>query len=471
MSKPDAPTPPNPIATAGAATSTNVGTAIANSYLNNVNQNTPTGSLSYDQTGTYKYTDPLTNASYDIPRFTATQSLTPDQTAIQQNTQAAQYNLSQAGRNQSYNIGRLLDTSFDPVNMPWVPQGGQASSITNLPKAQTSFDQGGTIRSNLAPSGDITQTYGTDFSTDRQRVEDSLMARMNPQLNIQKQALEQQLADQGIRYGSQAYNDAMLTNSQQQNDARWGAISQAGQEQQRMTEEEAQRAAFQNAAQQQGYEQNLGTGSFANQAQAQQFQQNAALGTFANAGLAQQVAQAQAGFNASQAARGSAMQEQYAQRNQPIQEISALLSGSQVTNPNFINTPGSQIPTTDVAGLINNQFSQQMSVYGQQSQNFNSLMGGVLGLGAGALKGGYLSDRREKDDIDRIATVFAASDEGEKKELPIYQYSYKDDPASTRHVGPMAQDVEKIKPSAVSNVGGKKYIKPAQVMGSILRAA
>lgn len=464
MSKPEAPTPPNPTATAGAATSTNIGTAIANSYLNNVNQSTPEGSLSYNATGNYAYTDPLTGASYNIPRFTATQTLTPQGEAIKSQTDAAKYNLAGMANSQSSRIGGLLGHEMD---LSGAPSGGSASSISGVPGAATSFNPGGQIQTSFGDSGDITKTYGTDFSADRQRVEDSLMARMNPQLAIEKQGIEQQLADQGIRYGSQAYSDAMMNYSRQANDARFGAIGQAGAEQQRMVQEEAQRAAFQNAAQQQGYEQNLGRGSFANQAQGQQFQQNAAQATFGNAGLAQQVAQAQSAFNASQAARNSYMQEQYAKRNQPINEITSLLSGSQVSQPNFVNTPGSQIPTTDVAGLINNQFSQQMQSYGQQSQNYNSLMGGILGLGAGALK---LSDEREKNVGDKIATVFAVTDDNERKQLPIYEYAYKDDP-STRHVGPMAQDVEKVKPSAVANIGGKKFIKPQQVMGSILRAA
>jgi len=464
MGKPDAPTPPDPIRTAAAATSTNVSTAVANAFLNNTNQVTPDGSLDYNATGNYSWTDPTTGSTYNIPRFTATQTLSPQGQAIKGQTDATKYNLAGMANAQSGRISNLLSNEMDTSG---APSGGDASSITNVPGAQTSFDQGGPVQSQLGPAGDITKTYGIDFSADRQNVQDALMARMNPQLAIQKQALQQQLADQGIRYGSQAYNDAMLTNSQQENDARFAAINQAGAEQQRMTQEEASRAAFQNAAQQQGFEQNLGAGTFANQAQAQKFQQGAAAGTFANAALAQQVAQAQSGFNASQAARNSYMQEQYAKRNQPINEISALLSGGQVSQPNFVNTPGSQIPTTDVAGLINNNFSQQMQGYQQQSQNYNSLMGGILGLGAGVLK----SDRREKKDIDRIATVFAASDEGERKKLPIYQYSYKDDPASTRHVGPMAQDVEQVTPKAVTTIGGTKYIKPAHVMGSILRAA
>ena len=67
--------------------------------------------------------------------------------------------------------------------------------------------------------------------------------------------------------------------------------------------------------------------------------------------------------------------------------------------------------------------------------------------------------------------MFAASHPGApRKQLPIYQYSYKDDPSSTMHVGPMAQDVEKIKPSAVTKRGGKKYIVNTK-LGSILKAA
>jgi len=138
----------------------------------------------------------------------------------------------------------------------------------------------------------------------------------------------------------------------------------------------------------------------------------------------------------------------------------------------------SNIPTTDIAGLINTNFSQQLGNYQQSSQNFNSLMGGLFGL-AGGLGGAAItkSDRKAKENIHRIGTVFAASSvaevdhDDEAKRLPIYSYSYKDDPASTRHIGPMAQDVEKVDPGAVHTIRGTKYIEPRRVMGSILRAA
>jgi hypothetical protein len=231
----------------------------------------------------------------------------------------------------------------------------------------------------------------------------------------------------------------------------------------------AQRAGFENAAQQQEYQQQQGRGAFANQAQSTDFQQAAARGEFQNAGLAQQVAQGQAGFNAQNMARNQYMNEQYAQRNQPINEISSLLSGSQINNPNFVNTPNNQIPTTDVAGLINTRFSQDMDIYKQESANQNALMGGIFGMMGGMMK---MSDERVKDVGPKLATVFAAGEDGERNELPIYAYQYKGDPERQTHVGPMAQDVEKIDRRAVKkDQRGIRHINTGMVMGSILKAA
>jgi hypothetical protein len=485
VGKPDAPTPPNPIATAQAQTGTNVSTAVANAFLNNTGQINPDGSLRYDVTGNYGWTDPTTGSTYNIPTFTATQSLSPQGEAIKQQTLGAQMNMAGMANAQSGRISGLLSNEMD---LSGAPSAGSASGITNVPGAATSFNAGGPIQTSLGDAGAITRSYGAgDFSTDRQNVQDALMARINPQLNIQQDKLQQQLADQGIRYGSDAYNNPFMPFNQQENNAYLQTVTGATGQAKTLMDMAAQQAGFQNsaqqqaylqqqgigqfanAAQQQAYQQALGSGGFANQAAAQQYAQNAGMASFANAGLAQQVAQAQSGFNAQQAARNAYLQEQYAQRNQPINEITSLLSGSQVQQPNFVNTPGSQIPTTDVAGLINTNFNQQMQNYQQQSTNYNSLMGGILGLGAGALKA---SDRRVKEDIHKIATVFAAdSESGESKKLPIYKYAYKDDPASTPQVGPMAQDVEKITPEAVTEVGGVKHIRPNEVMGSILRAA
>jgi hypothetical protein len=75
-----------------------------------------------------------------------------------------------------------------------------------------------------------------------------------------------------------------------------------------------------------------------------------------------------------------------AARSQPLNEITALLSGSQVNIPQFQQNRPQPIPFTDNAGLINQNFNQQMSNYNQRMQNWNSMWGGLFGLGAAGLK-------------------------------------------------------------------------------------
>jgi len=466
MSKPEAPTPPNPYATAAAQTGTNVSTGVANAFLNNVNQNTPQGSLSYDVTGNYSWTDPATGQTYQIPRFTSTQSLNATQQGLQNTSDATKQTLGNIGLSQAQKVGGILGTPFSPsANGPGAGEAYNLVQWTNSPR--TSYDTGGQIQTGLGDAGAITKDYGPsdNFSADRQRVEESLYGRLNPQLAKDRSAIEQRLADQGIRYGSQAYSSAMDDYNRQSNDARLAVTAQGGQEQQRMMDMAAQRAGFQNAAQQQQYTQNLGAGSFANSAQAQQNSQNAAQAGFYNAGSAQELARQQSIFNAANAQRNQYMQEQYQQRNQPLNEISALMSGSQVQQPNWLNSPQSQIQTTDIGGLINQNFAQQQQNYQTANSNWQAMMGGILGLGAGIMK----SDERVKENIVPMGTVFAAGEDGRRKKLPISEWSYKGDPA--RHVGPMAQDVEKVDRGAVREIGGIKHIDVGRVMGGILRAA
>jgi hypothetical protein len=526
----DAPQPPNPIATAAAQTGTNVSTAVANAFLNNANQVTPLGSLTYDTSSSppFSWSDPTTGQTYSIPRFTVRQTLGPTQQATQDQQEQAKLRMATLGNTQSARLNQLLAGNID-LSQAGAP--GDADQFGAIPGAQTSFGDAGQLLTGYGDAGPVPTTYGgqgdyarsfddaggiardygpNDFSADRSRVEQSLFERMQPQLDRQRTQLEQQLADQGIRYGSSAYSAAMDDFNRQLTDTRLGVIAQGGQEQKLQADLAAQRAGFANAAQQQAYLQAQGRGTFANTAQqaaaqeaqqrgafaqqgqqslaeqlaaratftnqAQQaaFQQAATRGGFANTALQQQVARVQAEINARNTARAQYLQEQYALRNQPINEISALLSGSQVQQPQFMQTPQQQIPTTDYASLINQNFQQQFQNYQTQQQAQNQLLGGIIGA-AGHIGAGFaLSDRRAKEDITRVGSVFAMepnTGDGERKQLPIYKFSYKDDAASMKHVGPMAQDVEKIDKGAVTSIGGRKHIDTGRVMGSILRAA
>lgn len=515
MGKSKAPKPPDPRETAAAQTSTNIGTAVANGTLSNINQVTPDGSLTYSQTGTRKWTDPMNGANYELPIWTATQTLSPAQQAIKNQTDAAEKNLATLANTQS---GRLNDLLGKPIDLSGAPAAGNPASIglpnytqyAGGPTLQTSLGNtgavqntiagagdiqkgvgnAGSIQTSLGNAGDITRSYETNFDT--KRYEDALMSRMNPQLERDRAALETQLANQGLQPGSEAYNRAIDQASRQANDARFGAILNAGQEQSRLVGLARDAAGFQNNVQQQAYNQALTSGQFANQAQNQQYTQNANSMQQANAAQAQLFGQNQAqqqamnaaqqqsfnqalaaaGFgndakqqmhqngqsttaannalkdqtyNAQQAqlaaqnaARAQYLNEMYAQRNQPINEISSLLSGAQVRSPNFVPTQGQRINPVDYMGMVQSNYQGQLEAYKTRQGAISGALGNVLGL----FSGGSKSDRRLKKDIEKVGKLDGHS---------LYEYRYKGQPQrSAKHIGVMAQEVEKTRPDVVS---------------------
>ncbi len=453
----------------------NIGTGVAQGYMNQVNQVTPDGSSTWSTTGTHKWTDPISGKTYDLPQRTLTQTLSPAQQAIKDRQDAAKKNLAGLADSQSRRLQGLLDKPFTLDNLPDAadPKSLTAPQYQRFgkgPQLQTTAPMAGPIQNTFADVGDVRRTYGTDFSKDRQRVEDALMQRMAPKLQQDREALEARLASQGIRMGSEAYNAAMDDLSRGANDARMSAILKAGQEQSRLAGLEAQRAGFENTAQQQAYAQALGRGGFANQAQSQRFGQDMQRAQFGNAALQQQHQNAvqrtsgnnqiadqqfrsqQAMMNAQNQARANALNERYRLRNQPINEISALLSGSQVSNPQFVNTPQTQLANTDFAGIQANYDNNRMrawqtQVQAQQAaqQRRSGLWGGILGatglIGASMPWKSWLSDRRAKTDIKKVGK----SSDG----LNIYAYRYKGG-GGPMQLGMMAQEVEKKKPRAVT---------------------
>ena len=467
MGKPKAPEPPDPQETAAAQTGTNVSTAVANSILGNVNQKTPYGSLTYGQSGTYKWTDPTSGKTYDLPIMTATQTLSPEQQKILDQNNQTNLNLATLATNQSGKLNNLLST---PFTLGGAPAAGDPSKLTMPnyqqfgagPQLQTHIGNAGNIQNSIAGAGDITKTYGTDYASNVQEVQDALMARMQPSLDKDRAALETRLANQGIQIGTAAYNSAMDDFSRQTNDARYGAIINAGQEQSRLAGLAQQQAAFQNQAQQQQFGQNQAQAQFGNQAQQQAYTQAANNAQFANT-AAQQMYQNQntatAGnntlqdqrFNAQQAmidaqnqARSQYINEQFALRNQPINEIIGLMGGAQVQNPNFVPTEGVQMPTVDYAGLVQQNYANQMGAYNSQLAQSNSLLGGLFGLGSSLI---MASDERVKEDIEKVGKV-----DGQN----IYRFRYKS--GGPMQLGVMAQEVEDDHPEAVREIGGVKHV-------------
>ena len=140
--------------------------------------------------------------------------------------------------------------------------------------------------------------------------------------------------------------------------------------------------------------------------------------------------------------RGQAFSEAMAQRNQPINEITALLSGSQVSNPAQMSgaTPGVGVGGVDYSGLVRQNYQNQLNAYQSKMGGIGGLFGSVLGAaGSAGGFGALFSDRRLKTNIRRVGQT----DGG----IPLYSYRYIS--GGPVQIGVMADEVEAIIPDAV----------------------
>ena len=120
-SAPAAPAAPTPEATASAQTGSNIGTAITQTELNDVSQNTPYGSSSFTQTGSTPYTDPSSGITYQIPQEQQNVTLNPaEQNALTSEQQIAQ-TLGGYGQDIVNNNATQLTTPLNFSALPSAP--------------------------------------------------------------------------------------------------------------------------------------------------------------------------------------------------------------------------------------------------------------------------------------------------------------------------------------------------------------
>lgn len=411
------PKAPDPYETASAQMNSNIGTAAANLAMNATNQTGPWGSVGYEQTGTVSITGP-DGKPIEVPRYTQTTTLSPEQQSLYDRGSAAMGNLAGLAQQLSGKLGSTL---------------GKPMDTSGLPSMQSSFGSGYNPNFNgdlgLQTDLGLATSYAgaDDFSADRDRYTDALLARGAGDRASQEAALRSTLAAKGVREGSAAWNAEMERMGRQNTDERYAAYLAGGQEQSRMVGMARDAATFGNDAL-------TAQGTFNNSAlQAQ--------GLF---GLGAQQAGNQAAMGAAQFnndARAQGLQERSNLRQQPLNELNALLGSSQVQAPNYGSTPQVGVGGVDLAGGIQNQYNQQV----QQQQN---MMGGLFGLGSSLI---MASDRRLKTDIKRVGETEAG--------VPIYTYRYVW--GGPVQMGVMAQDV----PEAASDMGngylGVDYSKVA----------
>lgn len=217
-------------------------------------------------------------------------------------------------------------------------QSQMQTNLGNLGVTQSSRLQG-LLGTNLDTSGIQDWSKGTAptaydpnaYSKQRDDVTNALMARYRTQNDPQKAAQEAQLAARGLSPGSQNWGAVQDTQNRADTDASMAAILAGGQEQSRMLGEE--RA---------GQQQQMDYASFLNNL------------------------------------RGAQLGEKQTIRNAPINEISALMSGSQVSVPQFQPFSRQGVDSTNIGQMIYSDYANRANA----AANTNA---GIFGLGGSLL--------------------------------------------------------------------------------------
>jgi hypothetical protein len=401
-----APPPPNYAAMAQQTAAGNLAAARQATAANRVNQVTPYGNLSYSITGE----DP-----YGNPTWTATQTLSPEQQQLLDYQNQTSIGLGElAGQGLGY-VSDMLNTPFDTSNLAEMRSNVGQENFTragNAPNLQTSI-------------GENAGMAGWD------RASDLMMQRLDPQLERQQEQQDAKLAAQGIPVGSKAYTRAKQDLAMQQNDLRTQAQLQAQNVQQNM------------------FGQELQAGQFGNQALMNQNATQLQNLGFNNQQIQQMFANQMANANLSNQARQQGLSEQAYLRNEPLNTLSAVRTGSQVTGPQYVNS-FNQATTqgADLLGAGQMDYNAQMGGYNADQAAQNSMYGGLMNLaGAGIIR---YSDIRLKQNIKPVGVL--------ENGLTLYSYEYIDkvkyNPMAGEGMqfGVMAQEVEQVYPYAVTTL-------------------
>lgn len=98
---------------------------------------------------------------------------------------------------------------------------------------------------------------------------------------------------------------------------------------------------------------------------------------------------------------------------------------------------------------LSNVLNAQTTAYVNSNDSLLGDIGGIMGAGASVMRA-WPSDRRLKENIKLV-------DQDEATGLNLYEFSYIGHP-DVRFIGVMADEVEKVRPDAVTEVGGYKAV-------------
>jgi hypothetical protein len=242
--------------------------------------------------------------SYDGDTPTIRQTLTPQAQQTLEAEQRVQTGLANLGEKGTQMASSVLDKPF--------AFGG--------PAVQTSLDT-----SNIAKMPVNAGTTG----------QEAIMSRLEPSLARARTSAETNLVNQGLRPGTEAYDNAIRSLGEQETDQRTQAVLQG--------------INLDTAANAQGYNQALQGSQFGNTAQQQ------------------------------------ALAQAIQQRQMPLNEITALMSGSQIQNPQFSSYQGQNVAPTPIANATAQEGQFAQNAYNQQMASANANTSGLYSLGGSAM--------------------------------------------------------------------------------------
>ena len=499
MGKPSAPTPPDYAALAKQQGIDNKEAAVYNSELNRVNQVTSDGTSTWSQTPSttggsptwtqtvalsqeqQKLKDGQTQISQNLLNVATTgldrvgnSMKSPMDTS---NLPAVRY-APDPSKTQTSTLD--MGTMLSPLIAQ--AQRAEASRATAGQGAAGQATATGNISSTIDRSG-LRALPGSIDDTSRRRVEEALMSRINPSMRIDEDRLRNRLLNSGIEVGTDAYNRELTLSGQRTTDARMQAILAGGQEESRQVgltqglqaqefqQAQAQASAKQAAESQMYAQQNaiamqnagMATQTSNNNAGMQTqtslanannetsvSQQSAALEAQRRQSLIDTVLRTQSGNSqanqqnfaqglaastADNTTRARSLEEFFAMRQQPLNELNALRTGAQVATPTFGNyyTGGNAAaaPTMDagIAKGVNDQ-----ATYKTQVASNNALWSGLASAGTA-----MISVVRLKKNITRTGDHPSG--------VGRYTWDWKDGSGSSH--GVLAQELLSVHPAAV----------------------
>ncbi len=371
-SSPSPPPVPDYVGAAREQGAQNVETARLQGRINNPNIYSPLGSQI------------VMFGANDQPSIT--QILTPDSASTlkaQQRVQRALANLGEQGIGTAQNV---LGNAFNPNLQGLQTNINNAGQISNDPNlAGYGTASGGPSAGQYGYAGDLNTSNVANMPVNAGMTgQQAIMSRLAPQLERFDRATQQRLANQGLVPGGEAFENAMISQNQQKNDL--------------LTQAALQGIGLDTAANAQGFNQALQAAQYGNQAITQNFNQSQAANAAQNQAIIQNQQSALAQQQAANAAQNQlynqllqgaqfgntaqqqSLQQQVALRNQPLNEIAGLMSGSQIQMPQFQGYQGANVAPTPIMKGVIDQGQAAMNQYGLESANINAQNAGLYNL-------------------------------------------------------------------------------------------